>query len=275
MNIALLDRAPLMRAQPFDLDAEDLRETLGGIARRLHRGRTLEEAEAAFEEVKMLLGMPWAVWSGDTAPPSSCPEAVAYCERSGWPPEIMELWKNRHVPLKMQFYIRCRFEHLPFVTAFDRKAKRRVSSKFSQIDELLRVMGISTMLTVPVHLPKGQIAMLTWAGERKKEALEALLPEISAELLAIGHYFMRIYRDQHGYSCAASEELSRLTPREWDCLRTLAQGYREQEIAELLGILKSTVRFHLHNVVRKFGCKNRTQAIALAAQLGVLGPIGP
>jgi DNA-binding CsgD family transcriptional regulator len=27
--------------------------------------------------------------------------------------------------------------------------------------------------------------------------------------------------------------------------------------------------------VRKFGCKNRTQAVALAAQLGVLGPIGP
>src|ERR1700761_1161743 len=43
MNIALLDRAPLMRAQPFDLDAEDLREALGTIARRLHRGRTLEE----------------------------------------------------------------------------------------------------------------------------------------------------------------------------------------------------------------------------------------
>jgi DNA-binding CsgD family transcriptional regulator len=91
----------------------------------------------------------------------------------------------------------------------------------------------------------------------------------------MGHYFMRIYRDQLGYSRAADEELSRLTPREWDCLRTLAQGYREAEIADVLGILKSTVRFHLNNVVRKFGCKNRTQAIALAAQLGVLGPIGP
>jgi DNA-binding CsgD family transcriptional regulator len=248
---------------------------LGDIGRRLYRSRTLREAEAALDEVKLLLGVPWAVWNADTAPPSSCQEAVAYCERSGWPPEIMELWKDRHVPLKTQFYIRCRFEHLPFVTVFERKPKRRISSKYSQIDELLRIMGISTMLTVPIHLPKGQIAMLTWAGELKKEALEALLPEISGELLAIGHCFMRIYRDQLGYSWTASEELSRLTPREWDCLRTLAQGYREAEVANLLGILKSTVRFHLYNVVRKFGCKNRTQAIALAAQLGVLGPIGP
>jgi len=274
MNMALLSRPRPACGEPLDVEGDDLRTVLSGIARRLYRGRTLDEAEAVLEEVKLLLGMPWAVWNSDVAQPSSCSEAVSYCERSGWPPEIMDLWKNRDVPLKMQFYIRCRFEHLPFVTVFDRKAKRRISSKFSQIDELLRVMGISTMLTVPIHLPKGQIAMLTWAGERKKDGLEVLLPEISGELLAIGHYFMRIYRDQFGYSPAASEELSRLTPREWDCLRTLAQGYREAEIADLLGILKSTVRFHLHNVVRKFGCKNRTQAVALAAQLGVLGPIG-
>ena len=66
-----------------------------------------------------------------------------------------------------------------------------------------------------------------------------------------------------------------LTPREWDCLRTLAQGYREAEVAEVTGITKSTVRYHLENVVQKLGCKNRVQALALAAQLGLLGPVGP
>lgn len=62
--------------------------------------------------------------------------------------------------------------------------------------------------------------------------------------------------------------------REWDCLRMLAQGYREAEAAELLNISKSTLRFHIENVVRKFGCKNRTHAVAMAAQLGLLGPVG-
>ena len=28
------------------------------------------------------------------------------------------------------------------------------------------------------------------------------------------------------------------------------------------------------NVVLKFGCKNRVQAVAMAAQLGLLGPVG-
>jgi DNA-binding CsgD family transcriptional regulator len=275
MNTALLDRAPAASSNSFNTGKSDIREAYGDIASRLYHGSTLADAEAALEEVKLLLGAPWACWSADISQPSTCPEAVEYCENSGWPREIMDLWKNRHVPLKMQFYVRCRFEHLPFTTVFDRKPKRRISSKYSQLDELLRTMGISTMLTVPIHLPKGQIAMLTWAGERKQEDWDALLPVIGGELLGIGHYFMRAYMGEFGYSSAAIEELSRLTPREWDCLRTLAQGYREAEIADLLGILKSTVRFHLHNVVRKFGCKTRTQAIALAAQLGVLGPIGP
>ena len=70
------------------------------------------------------------------------------------------------------------------------------------------------------------------------------------------------------------DERSRLTPREWDCARTLAQGYREAEIADIIGISKLTVRYHLDNIVKKFGCKTRAQAIALLAQLGLLGPIG-
>ena len=46
------------------------------------------------------------------------------------------------------------------------------------------------------------------------------------------------------------------------------------EIAEVTGISKSTVRFHLDNVVEKFGCRDRIQAVAIAAQLGLLGPVG-
>ena len=87
VNMALLSRTPSVCAQPFDVEKDYLREALGEIGRRLYHGRTLHEAEAALDEVKLLLGVPWAVWNGDTAPPSSCPEAVAYCERSGWPPQ--------------------------------------------------------------------------------------------------------------------------------------------------------------------------------------------
>jgi DNA-binding CsgD family transcriptional regulator len=131
------------------------------------------------------------------------------------------------------------------------------------------------MLSVPLHLPKGQIATLTWAGSRDASELQTLLGTITGDLLAVGHNFMRIYNIQVGQPKATAEERAKLTPREWDCLRTLAQGYREAEVAEVTGITKSTVRFHLDNVVHKLGCKNRAHALALAAQLGLLGPVGP
>jgi len=130
------------------------------------------------------------------------------------------------------------------------------------------------MLHVPVHLPKGRIGLVNWAGDHEPMEIRKLLPHISGELLAIGNLFMRNFSAQRGEDEAVFEERARLTVREWDCLRMLAQGYREAEAAELLNISKSTLRFHIENVVRKFGCKNRTHAVAMAAQLGLLGPVG-
>jgi DNA-binding CsgD family transcriptional regulator len=272
MATVLLDRPMVLNDPPSDTAVH---KALADIVQTLCTAPTLAAGEELLDRVTELLAMPWACWSPDTSHPYNCAHADAFARSRGWPKELMELWRNRHAAMKMPFYIRCRFEHLPFVTTLDRRGHQRVSPEHLRIDELVHGLGIATMLTVPLHLPKGQIAMLTWAGSRKRESLEALLGRISGELLALGHYFMRIYAEEIGHYSAATEEWSRLTPREWDCLRTLAQGYREAEIAELLGILKTTVRFHLDNVVKKFGCKNRTQAVALAAQLGLLGPIGP
>jgi DNA-binding CsgD family transcriptional regulator len=275
MTTVLLDRVRSTRQSSNDCHIEEISKNLRDIARRLYDLRSLPVAEEALDETRDILGLPWACWNSDTSRPSSCPEAIQYGYSRGWPHEAMDLWQDPHVPLKMSMNIRCRSEHLPFVTELGKKIKQRVSSKYSRLDEALRKMGMPIMLTVPIHLPKGQVGMIGWNGALDKKTVEGMLSTISGDLLAIGHHFMRVYREQSGYSPAAAEELSHLTPREWDCLRTLAQGYREAEIADILGILKSTVHFHLHNVIRKFGCKNRTQAIALAAQLGILGPIGP
>jgi DNA-binding NarL/FixJ family response regulator len=66
----------------------------------------------------------------------------------------------------------------------------------------------------------------------------------------------------------------RLTPREWDCLRFMAQGFRDADIARLMEIALTTVRYHIDNAVQKLGASNRTHAAAVAAQSGLLGPIG-
>ncbi len=252
-------------------DLDRIRELLGKIVQELHSSEDLETGENALDQVATIVNMPWTSWVPDVAQPYFCREVDDFARRRGWPEELLNLWWARHINLKMPFYIRCRFEHLPFVTELNRSSRRRLSPEHLRVNELIGLMDVTTMLTVPLHLPKGQIGMVTWAGSRALPELDALLGAVAGDLLGIGHHFMRIANLR---LAAHVEERWRLTPREWDCLRMLAQGYREAEIGTLAGIAKSTVRFHLDNVVEKFGVRNRTQAVALAAQLGMLGPIG-
>lgn len=63
---------------------------------------------------------------------------------------------------------------------------------------------------------------------------------------------------------------SALTPRELDVLRLLARGLQNKEIAIELGITGRTTKFHVGSLLRKLGAGNRTEAVAIAAQRGLI-----
>ncbi|WP_323838202.1 LuxR family transcriptional regulator [Photorhabdus africana] len=58
--------------------------------------------------------------------------------------------------------------------------------------------------------------------------------------------------------------------RELEVLRYTADGMTSIEIASTICVTKSTVDFHLMNIVKKLDCKNKFQAIAKAALLGYI-----
>jgi two-component system NarL family response regulator len=62
----------------------------------------------------------------------------------------------------------------------------------------------------------------------------------------------------------------RLTPREVDVLRLLAQGQRNREIAEALGLAEPTVKIHVNNLLRKLDAKDRTEAAVIALKRGLI-----
>jgi len=61
------------------------------------------------------------------------------------------------------------------------------------------------------------------------------------------------------------DDTPELTARERDCLAFMADGRRDREIGDRLGITEQTVRFHVDNARRKLGAANRAQAIARLA----------
>jgi DNA-binding NarL/FixJ family response regulator len=64
--------------------------------------------------------------------------------------------------------------------------------------------------------------------------------------------------------------LEPLTDREQEVLQCMAQGLQNKEIAKLLHISERTVKFHVSAVLAKLGAGNRTEAVRMAVQHGLI-----
>ncbi|QYJ15655.1 Transcriptional regulatory protein LiaR [Rubrobacter xylanophilus DSM 9941] len=65
-------------------------------------------------------------------------------------------------------------------------------------------------------------------------------------------------------------ESETLTPRELEVLRLVARGLTNREVARTLFISERTVKFHVSSLLAKLRAENRTQAVAIARERGLL-----
>jgi NarL family two-component system response regulator LiaR len=128
--------------------------------------------------------------------------------------------------------------------------------------------------------PQTQVIALTSFPEEDfvQQALQAgaisyLLKNVPADGLAEairsakeGHSTLAPEATQALIHAAAhpAETIRPLTGREQEVLPLLAEGLNNGEIAERLTISRSTVRFHVSNILAKLGATSRAQAVAVA-----------
>nr|WP_202487991.1 response regulator transcription factor [Streptomyces sp. SID8354] len=103
------------------------------------------------------------------------------------------------------------------------------------------------------------------AVEVVAEGQAMLHPSAARRLIEHHHHTAR------GASAAARARVERLTPRETNVLRLLADGASNAEIATGLGMRESTVKAHVSRILAALEVDNRVQAALCARDAGLAG----
>jgi len=75
---------------------------------------------------------------------------------------------------------------------------------------------------------------------------------------------------QHMSAQKNDEFVETLTDREFEVLQLLSKGMTNKEIAVELVITERTVKFHISSILGKLGAGNRTEAVTIAVQRGLV-----
>jgi DNA-binding NarL/FixJ family response regulator len=158
-------------------------------------------------------------------------------------------------------------EHRPDVTLMDLR--------------LPDISGIDALISIRNEFPQARILILTtFEGDVEiQRALAAgargyILKSSSADELlhAIRQVHAGKRRLPEPIAAQLAEHLGQesLTAREVEVLKKVAEGNRNQDIGEHLGISEETVKVHVKHIMEKLGARDRTQAITIAIRRGII-----
>lgn len=133
----------------------------------------------------------------------------------------------------------------------------------------LRERGLSSGVTVPLHLPRGDFATVTGVGlgggaAGRRDALHAMA-ELSLTAALFHDSAFSLFDEK-----ILTARMPCLTPRERECLRHSAQGLSAKEISRLIDRSVPTVVMHLNAAIRKLGARNRVHAVSVASHFRLI-----
>jgi DNA-binding NarL/FixJ family response regulator len=81
---------------------------------------------------------------------------------------------------------------------------------------------------------------------------------------------MAAMREKQRRQAETAGLVERLTARELEILRLMAEGLDTKALAERLVVSSTTVRTHVQSILAKLGAHSRLEAVARAGELGLL-----
>lgn len=118
--------------------------------------------------------------------------------------------------------------------------------------------GIRYGFTIPIPHWKGRMAAVTFATDRRRPEYRACIRHNARTLQLIAYQFHASVCENLEARCAMGGVW--LTPRQCQCLEWARRGKSAGDIAQLLGIMRRTVKFHLDHAKAKLGVRTICQA---------------
>lgn len=94
--------------------------------------------------------------------------------------------------------------------------------------------------------------------------------ETAVQAVLAGHeWFPSQKAERDEADAQLADRLAQLTPQQLRVLMRVADGLLNKQIAHDLGLAENTVKIHVTAILRKLGCRSRTQAAVLVKALSV------
>jgi LuxR family transcriptional activator of conjugal transfer of Ti plasmids len=129
---------------------------------------------------------------------------------------------------------------------------------------------INSGVTIPIRGGFGKSAAFTFATDASRIEVQKALTKSADVFGLIGLYFHT--RAELTLKEPPASAPPFLTQREIQCLIWAAKGKTMSETAEITGLSRRTVLFHLENARVKLGASNITNAVAIAVKLKIISP---
>lgn len=198
--------------------------------------------------------------------PPGCVPGAREIHSSGWDPEWERKYLDRRyaevdpVPNSVNSF------NEPYFWRDVTPRAQRGSRAMGVMEEARSEFRMHDGLCIPIHGLDGIAGLVSIATE---EAEWTLSGQEQAAIHLVGLYayeaVRRIKRPSMGNSASI-----RLSPREADCIRWVAEGKTAWEIGMILSVSQETVRTYLKSAARKLDTRSQAHLVARAHRLGLI-----
>lgn len=154
------------------------------------------------------------------------------------------------------------------ITPVDWRSIDKTSTAVRDFFHNARIFGVGLQgLTLPIRGRLGEVAAFSVTSDMSDQEWNSFIASNMTHLILISWNFHNCVLRVIG---AASKNKISISHREATCLRLKALGKTDGEVAEILGITKRTVSFHIESARSRLNAVNAVHAVAKALSLGLI-----